>query len=124
MREQLGLTYVKVGFIWLLAGMVFGIWMGITENFQFSNAHAHTNLVGFVLSALFGLVMIALPALAASKLAVLQFVIYQIGAIVLVIGKVTVTLDPHDNAVVAIGSMIVLVGTLLFAWMLFSHRKT
>ncbi|SLN77405.1 hypothetical protein [Oceanibacterium hippocampi] len=123
MRERLGEIYLKTGFIWLLVGMTFGAWLGATENLQYSNPHAHANLVGFVLSALFGLIVIVLPALRESRLAVAQYWIYQIGAVVLVVGKILVSNDPTDMAVVAIGSLIVLVGTLMFAFMLFTMKR-
>lgn len=124
MRNNLGIIYLKVGFIWLLAGMLFGTWMGITENFQFSNAHAHANLVGFVLPVLFGLVVMKIPAMLDSKLAPAQFWVYQVGALALVGGKVLVALDPADHALVAAGSLITMAGTAMFVWMLFTHRTS
>lgn len=36
--------YIAVGFAWLIFGMLFGMWLGATENRQFANSHAHANL--------------------------------------------------------------------------------
>lgn len=47
-------TYVAIGATWLALGMVFGIAMGIANNFQYMPVHAHINLVGFACHAIFG----------------------------------------------------------------------
>ncbi|WP_299748870.1 hypothetical protein [uncultured Boseongicola sp.] len=41
--------YLIVGFVWLVLGMVFGLYLSITGQLQFANSHAHTNLLGFVI---------------------------------------------------------------------------
>ncbi|MCZ4281760.1 hypothetical protein O4H49_13295 [Kiloniella laminariae] len=122
-NASLSERYIKTGFVWLLSGMVFGIWMGITESFHFSNAHAHTNLVGFLLSLTFGFTLKHFPDLAGHPQAKLQFWLFQAGAIILVLGKIFVALDTSNNAPVAVGSMLTLLGTALFVWMLFRLKS-
>ncbi|WP_020591000.1 hypothetical protein [Kiloniella laminariae] len=122
-KASLSDRYIKAGFIWLLIGMIFGIWMGITESFHFSNAHAHTNLVGFLLSLIFGFTLKHFSGLAEHPQAKLQFWMFQLGAIVLVLGKIVVALDSSNNAPVAVGSLITLLGTALFVWMLFRLKS-
>ena len=113
--------FVRVGLLFLLAGMAFGIWMGINDQLQFSNFHAHVNLVGFVVSMLFGLAHRAWPALRQSRLAVPQFWLHVVGALLLVAGKYQVTIDPSQQLLVATGSLVVLLATLLFAVMFFKR---
>ena len=48
--------YILCGFVWVVAAMVFGFYLGAAEQLQYSNTHAHAALVGFVLSILFGLI--------------------------------------------------------------------
>ena len=79
--------YILAGFLWLVAGMIFGIYLGITDQLQFANSHAHANLLGFVISVLFGLLYRNWPALLSSRLAWPQFALFQIGALMLVAGK-------------------------------------
>ena len=113
--------YILAGFVWLIFGMVFGIYLGITDQLQFSNSHAHANLLGFVVSVLFGLIYRNWPSLLENKLAIPQFAVYQIGAIVLVAGKYDI--DHGGRGVLAPpGSMIVVLGTLLMFWM-FARTK-
>ena len=104
--------YILFGFAWLLFGMVFGMYMGITDQLNFANSHAHANLVGFVTSVLFGLIYRFFPAMKLSRLAMLQFYIYEAGAILLVSGKVQVDAG-GSNTLVKIGATIVLIGAVL-----------
>ncbi len=79
--------YILTGFLWLIAGMTFGIYLGITDQLQFANSHAHANLLGFVISVLFGLIYRAWPVLMTSRLALPQFALFEVGSLVLVAGK-------------------------------------
>ena len=102
--------------------MTFGIWMGITERLFFANTHAHANLVGFVASVLFGLLYFAYPNLAKSRLAAAQFWIYEIGAVLLVIGKGIVD-GGGDNSVVKVGALVVLIGAVMMLVMFYRQTK-
>lgn len=114
-------TYILAAFAWLVAAMVFGIYIGIIGLTVQSNAHAHAGLLGFVASALFGLFHRNWPKMGTSKLALAQFVIYQVGTVLLVVGKYQVDAT-GDSVIVAPGSIIVIAGTLLMAW-LFATRS-
>lgn len=112
---RLDRLYILAGFTWLVLGMAFGIYLGITDQLNLGNSHAHANLVGFVLSALFGLLHRNWPALAGHALARAQFWVYQTGAVILVAGKYIV--DTGGGAgTVATGSLVVLAGTLMMLW--------
>ncbi|MGV8936266.1 MAG: hypothetical protein ACOH2J_04030 [Allorhizobium sp.] len=107
--------YIIAGFIWLILGMVFGIYLGITEQLNLSNSHAHANLLGFVISILFGLLYKNWPGLLTSRLAMPQFVVFQLGTVVLVAGKYSI--DAGGNgALAAPGSILVVLGSLLMMW--------
>lgn len=103
--------YILVGLIWLVLGMGFGIWMGITQQFQFANSHAHWNLVGFAISVLFGLIHRAYPALRGSRLAWPQFFVYESGAVLLVAGKAMIDNGGSDT-LVKIGALVTMLGAL------------
>lgn len=120
--RRIGDLYVLVGLMWLVLGMVFGIWMGITNHLNFANSHAHFNLVGFVASVLFGLVYRQYPQMALSRLAVAQFWIYEVGAVALVAGKATLDGGGSDT-LVKIGSIVVVGGALLMLWIFASRRE-
>jgi hypothetical protein len=111
MMRKIDDTYILVGLLWLVLGMGFGIWMGITQQFQFANSHAHWNLVGFAISVLFGLIHKAYPALRGSRLAWPQFFVYEIGAVLLVAGKAMIDNGGSDT-LVKVGALVVVLGGL------------
>src|SRR5262249_52541621 len=65
----------------LLAGMVMGMAMGITQDFTLVGAHAHLNLVGFVIPFLTGLYYQASPQAALGRLARVQMLLAMLGGV-------------------------------------------
>ena len=78
--------FITTGLVCVLAGMAFGIWMGIGGDFTYAPAHAHLNLVGWVTLSLYGLMHRAYPALATAKLAPAQLVLAIVGAVTVPFG--------------------------------------
>jgi hypothetical protein len=52
--NRLSLAFFSTGAVCALGGMLWGTYMGATENFALSPAHAHLNLVGWASLALMG----------------------------------------------------------------------
>ncbi len=112
--------FIGAGLIILLFGEVFGMWMGMTGNFQLGPSHAHLNLLGWVTLTLYGLAHRAFPALASAKLAPYQCGLAILGAIVLPAG-IGIAIASTDSIpqIASIGSVVVFLATLLFAIMFF-----
>ena len=108
-------AYILIAFVWLVLAMGFGTYIGVIGLSAQSNAHAHAGLLGFVVSALFGLMHRGWPRLRTSRLAVAQIVIYEVGAVLLVAGKYQVDAT-GDSAIVLPGSIGTVLGTLLMMW--------
>ena len=113
-----------VSVVILLIGMVAGMVMGIQQNFTLAPAHAHLNLVGGVLLFLFGLYYKLVPSAGNSTLARIQGWLHIVGSVALPAG-VALTLSNHGAyfAAPAIGSVIVVFATLLFAVVLFRAER-
>ena len=118
--QRLDRNYILLGLIWVIVGMVFGAWLGATDQTNYANSHAHANLLGFVTSILFGLLHWAYPALGRSRLAIWQFGIYQIGVVILVLGKFLVD-GGTTTLFLEIGSVVTIIGTALMLVMFFKH---
>ena len=113
---------LRVSTVLLLCGLVFGIEMGMREDFTLAPAHAHLNLIGFVLMFLVGLYYRIVPAAGADTLAKIQAGLHIAGAIILPIGVAQVLLG-GNGIVVIIGSLVVLAAMALFAWIVFRTTK-
>jgi hypothetical protein len=100
-----------------LAGMVFGMAMGITQNFLLAPAHAHFLLLGYIAMFLSALYYRTVPEAAASRLAPVQAVVSVVGAILFPIGIACVRLGDRARfmPVLVAGWLTVFTGMLLFA---------
>ena len=119
---MLASNLLRVSIVTILVGLALGIGMGITQDFRLMPAHAHLNLLGFVALFLAGLYYNAVPEAAATRLAKVHAWVAVIGAVLFPIGIALVLLaGPQFEATAIIGSLIVFVGMLLFAWVIFRH---
>jgi hypothetical protein len=119
--KSIDTTYVAIGALWLVLGMVLGIVMGASENLQFMPVHAHINLVGFACHAIFGMAYRQWPSMKASPLAPYQFWIFVIATPVTLIGLVfTLTGGPVLPTI--IGSLGLVIGAALFAVLIWQAR--
>ena len=79
-------TYLLTGSLYLLVGIILGMYMGGKQDFALKSVHAHINLLGFTLMTLFGLAYRVIPGLAYGVLAQAHFWLHQAGALVLLAG--------------------------------------
>ncbi len=119
--QHLDRNYILLGLCWVIAGMIFGIWLGAGNHVNYANSHAHMNLLGFVTSVLFGLLHWAYPALGKSRLAVPQLVVYQVGIVLLIAGKILVDGGTQIDPLLIGGSLITVVGTAMMLVMFARH---
>ncbi len=113
-------VFIGLGLIFLVVGMAFGMWMGMTNHMQFEAAHAHWNLVGFVTSTLYGLIHRAYPRLATSKLTWIQCITHVIGVLIFAPG-IILAVTTHNELAAIIGGVLILVAALMFMWIYFTH---
>ena len=118
--QRLDRNFILLGLVWVVVGMIFGTWLGATNQMNYANSHAHLNLLGFVTSVLFGLLHWAYPALGKSRLALPQFAIYEVGVLVLVIGKILVD-GGSETPLLYVGSIVTIIGAALMLVMFARH---
>ena len=99
-----------------LAGMVFGMAMGITRNFLLAPAHAHFLLLGYVAMFLSALYYRTVPEAAANRLAPVQAIASVVGAILFPIGIACVRVGDRSRfmPVLVAGWLTVLAAMVLF----------
>src|ERR1700759_3069809 len=108
---MIGSLMMRVGVVLLVIGLLWGIEMGIRQDFALAPAHAHLNLVGGVLLFVFGLYYRLLPGAAASPLATVQGWLHIVGAIVFPLGvAIVIARGESLVAIPIIGSLLVVMG--------------
>lgn len=106
--------------LFVIAGMIWGITMAISDDHSAMPAHAHLNLLGWVSLFLFGIYYKLHPSLENAKSAMAQIWIWIVGTIILTIGVGLVhTGHPIGDPIAAIGSFIVLLDMVLFGWLVY-----
>jgi len=108
----------------LVAGLIWGLVMAISQDFSTMPAHAHLNLLGWVSLFLFGIYYRLHPWLEGSRSAHVQVWIWIIGTIIMAIG-ITLIQTGHTvgEPIVAVGSITVLLDALFFGWLVFQGER-
>ena len=111
---------MRVSVTLLFLGMCFGLAMGIAQDFTLAPAHAHLNLVGFMVPFVSGLYYRAVPTAERSRLAKPQAWLAIVGGILF---PAAVAAERAYGAtfapIIAVGALCVLAATALFAAIVF-----
>ena len=115
---------MRAGAVFLIVGMIWGIEMGIRQEFSLAPAHAHFNLVGGVLLLVVGLYYRMVPAARDSALAQWQSWLHIVGAVLFPVG-VAVVIKKGETFIILpiIGSLIVVTATAMFALIVFRTTR-
>jgi hypothetical protein len=121
---RLANLYFKTAIIFLIIGIGMGLKMAITEDHSVIGAHAHTNLLGWVTSAIFGGYYALNPRKAERRLAMIQYYIYTASVAVMVPALYLLLLgNMAMEPIVAVASIVTFIGVLLFAFIIFSGEQ-
>jgi ABC-type antimicrobial peptide transport system permease subunit len=112
----MGLNFLKIAVVYLVAGALLGLGMGISQTFVLIPVHAHILLLGWASLALAGVVYHLYPAASATRLARVHFWLHNIGLPVFMVG-LGFLLTGHEWALplTVVGAVTVLFGLVLFA---------
>lgn len=107
----MGIPFLKAAVIYFFIGIVLGIYIGLADQFQFSSAHAHINLLGWVSLAIIGIIYHLFPKAGEKKLAFLMIGIplLTIAMMLFGFGKAAIA-----GPVSGIGSIFIFIGVVLF----------
>jgi hypothetical protein len=109
---ELPFRYVMIGLIWLVLAMIEGLWMGISGATQYTSLHVLMVLTGGVTGILFGTVLRAWPKVGSDAWANAQFLAWNIGVVIMVIGAF-LRIWGYGDGVIAAGSIVVLIAALM-----------
>ena len=119
----MGIWLIRISIIYLLIGTGLGIYMSISEDFELSAVHTHILLLGWTTMTLAGLIYSIFPKVAKSILCKIQFVLFNIGLPIMMIGLTFYLLGHISVLVVSIGMNITALAILIFAINIFTSLK-
>lgn len=112
----MGKTLIKIAVVYFAIGVLLGMTMGIIHDFRLTSLHAHVNLLGWVSTAIFGVIYSIYPFVSTTKLAKAHFWLHNLGLPVMMIGLFCESFGISAGLpVMIVGSLAVVIGTLLFA---------
>jgi len=116
-QDYPGLAWWRMATIYLLAGVLLGIGMGISADHALFGVHAHINLLGWASLAIVGLIYQHLPALGCNRVAKVQFWLHNIGLPVMMAGLTGKMLGHAQfEPMLAGGALVVGASVFLFAY--------
>ena len=119
--KSLPYWFVGIGTLFVLVGMLWGIQMSITQDFTLAPAHAHNNLIGFVIMTIYGFYYRLVPAAAGKRLALIHFWVALVAALVFIPG-IALAITGKGEILAEIGSILVVLSMLIFAWTVWTNK--
>ena len=117
---QVAQLFFKTAVVFLIVGIAMGLHMSMSGNHDTIGAHAHTNLLGWVTSALFGGYYALNPAKAETRLAQIHFWVYTLGVAAMVPALyIFLKGYPAMEPLVALTSLVIFAGVIVFAMVVF-----
>ena len=115
--------FFRTAVLLALAGMLLGIFMGIHQDFRLAHFHAHWNLLGWVAFFIYGAFYALAPGAREGWLPKLHYVLSILGLAIFMIGLYGIAMGTETMVVFAVvGSLTVVAGFLVFAWIVFRTR--
>jgi hypothetical protein len=99
--------------LYLTIGMCLGIYMGIVQDHTLAPAHAHLNLVGGVLLALFGAYYALTSGSGVQRLGFIQVIVANLAVLTLAPG-IALAVQGEGEGLAIVGSLLALLSMLLF----------
>lgn len=119
----IALWFLVSAILYVLAGMSFGIYMAVTQDFILAPVHGHLNLIGWVTMALFAIYYHQVPAAAESRLAKVHFIVATI-AIWLMVPGIAMAIMNRGETLAKIGSSLGIVTMLIFLTVVLRTRSS
>jgi cbb3-type cytochrome oxidase subunit 1 len=108
----------------VLAGMIWGIIMAISQDHSAMTAHAHLNLLGWVSLFIFGIFYHLHPTIDRTKTAMIQVCAWIAVMVILAFGVALIhTGHQVGEPIAAVASMAAVADMLVFGWLVFRWGK-
>lgn len=124
MSNPVSLLFFRTAAVLLVVGMLFGISMSASGNHAGTGAHAHLNLIGFVVMSIYGVYFGLNPDRAGGRLPKILWALNTLGIVVMFPSLALLLYGyPAFEPLVAASSFVVLAGAILFTVLLFKPAR-
>ncbi len=114
--SRIGINLIRIGVVYLVAGLSLGIAMGISHNFTLSSLHAHILLLGWATMVLSGVVYIVLPRCGANWLARIHYWAFNLGLPAMIVGLAWLSQgNDIGEKIIAPGAIVSFLAIIAFA---------
>jgi hypothetical protein len=118
------IAWFRLAAAYLLAGVVLGVGMGVSEDFTLRSLHSHISLLGWTTLALAGLIYHVFPAAGSSRLARVHFWLYNLALPPMLVALAALLLGhPGAVPVLAASQLVVTAGVIAFVANVFLSLK-
>jgi hypothetical protein len=118
--KNLPTLFFATGGAFVLVGMLWGIEMAASQDHKLAPAHAHLNLIGFVVMSIYGTFYALSPTAGNSRLAKLHYGLTSLAVLVMVPG-IVIAISGRSETLAIIGSLLALSSMSLFLFMVLHY---
>ncbi|WP_462408871.1 cytochrome-c oxidase [Neobacillus sp. Marseille-QA0830] len=112
----MGVRLIKISVVYFVIGVCIGMFMSMTESFNFTPVHVHINLLGWTAMTLAGLIYVAFPSAGETALARAHFWLHNIALPIMMIGLAFLVSGVEEaGPAVAVGGTLMVLGVIIFA---------
>jgi cbb3-type cytochrome oxidase subunit 1 len=112
----MGIKFIKISVVYFVIGVLLGMYMSMTQKFDFTPVHVHINLLGWMSMALAGLIYCVFPSAAETTMAKVHFWLHNISLPIMMIGLAfLVSGVTKAEPAVATGGTLMVLGVIVFA---------
>jgi hypothetical protein len=104
--------WARTALLWFIATMIFGLYLGMTQQFGLSSPHAHMGLLGWVSSGLFAFLWSFVAADGLPRLAPVHWAMHNLGVATMVAALFMTLKGREMGPAIGLGGLLVLLGTI------------
>ncbi|MFJ5623460.1 cytochrome-c oxidase [Peribacillus loiseleuriae] len=122
----MGIKLIKIGVVYFLIGIFFGLYMSATHEFVLKTVHVHMNLLGWVSLSLAGILYHLFPQLAQTTSAKIHFWMHNIGLPIMMISIALALYEVGGEVffpIATIGGALTVIGICFFGYNVLKHLK-
>ncbi|MFC5713247.1 cbb3-type cytochrome c oxidase subunit I [Thalassorhabdus alkalitolerans] len=120
----IGVKLIKISVIYFFAAVLFGLFMSMTYEFQYTGVHAHLALLGWTSMTLAGLIYHLFPRAEKSNLGKWHFWLHNI-SLPIMLGSLFMVIRGYEafGPIIGIGGITLAIGVVLFVINVFRNVK-